>query len=508
MSAESRIHNAELRSKLMSAEEAVKFINNGARLGVSGFTGSGFPKAIPAAVAKKAEEATARGETFRVGMWTGASTAPTLDGILAKANAIETRFPYQSDPECRKRINAGDMNYFDMHLSHVSQFARYGFLGKLDFAVIEVAAIIDDKDKDGRIALVPTTSMGNNQSWLDVAEKVILEVNTWQREDLEGMHDVFAPASPPNRTYIPIMKPCDRIGDKYMRCCPKKIVAVVACSEPDRNSPFATPEEDHKRIAGHILDFFAAEMKAGRLPEKLFPLQSGVGNIANAVLEGLNDGPYVGMTSFTEVLQDGMLTMLKSGKLSFVSATAFSLSPDGLQNLNDNFAFYKDKIVLRPQEISNNPEVIRRMGVISMNGMIEADIYGNVNSTHIMGTAIMNGIGGSGDFARNAYYTIFMTPSVAKGGALSCIVPMVTHVDHTEHDVSMIVTEQGLADLRGLAPKQRALEVINKCAHPDFRPALMEYVQRAAREAKGIHTPHIMNEAFSWHINFMKNGRM
>ena len=117
---------------------------------------------------------------------------------------------------------------------------------------------------------------------------------------------------------------------------------------------------------------------------------------------------------------------------------------------------YRDSIILRPQEISNHPELIRRLGCLAMNGMIEADIYGNVNSTHVNGTAIMNGIGGSGDFARNAYISFFMTPSTAKKGAVSCIVPMVTHVDHTEHDVHVLVTEQGLADLRGLSPKQRA----------------------------------------------------
>ena len=75
--------------------------------------------------------------------------------------------------------------------------------------------------------------------------------------------------------------------------------------------------------------------------------------------------------------------------------------------------------------------------------MIEADIYGNVNSTHIMGSSIQNGIGGSGDFARNAYISMFLSPSTAKSGAISCIVPMVSHVDHTEHDVHVIVTEQG-----------------------------------------------------------------
>src|SRR5574343_111625 len=202
-------------------------------------------------------------------------------------------------------------------------------------------------------------------------------------------------------------------------------------------------------------------------------------------MAGLQAGPFENLTAYTEVLQDGMLDLIKAGKLNCASATSFSLSPDALSELYADLGRYKDKIILRPQEISNHPEVIRRLGVIAMNGLIEADLYGNVNSTHINGTAIMNGIGGSGDFARNAFISIFMTPSTAKGGRTSCIVPLGSHVDHTEHDVQVIVTEQGLADLRGLSPKKRA-----------------------GRSAPGQHTPHLLGEALSWHQRYLANGRM
>jgi succinyl-CoA:acetate CoA-transferase len=204
--------------------------------------------------------------------------------------------------------------------------------------------------------------------------------------------------------------------------------------------------------------------------------------------------------------------MLKSGTLAFASSTALSLSDAGMREFLDNLDFYRERIILRPQEISNHPEVIRRLGVISMNGMIEADMYGNVNSTHLMGTRIMNGIGGSGDFARNAYLSIFMTASTAKNGAISCIVPMASHVDHTEHDVQVIVTEQGLADLRGLAPRQRSKVIIERCAHPAYRAALQDYEDRAQALARsgraGLHTPHLLREALSWHERFEQTGRM
>ena len=507
MSTESRVLHPGLRQKIMSADAAAALIQHGDHVGMSGFTGAGYPKAVPPALARRIESAHAAGETFRIGVWTGASTAPELDGALAKVGGIEMRLPYQSDPTCRARINAGEMDYIDIHLSHVAQFVWFGFLGKLNVAVIEVAGVLED----GR--LIPSSSVGNNKTWLDQADKVILEVNRWQPAALEGMHDVYYGTQlPPHRKPIPMEHPGDRIGEPYLHVDPNKVVAVVETDQGDRNSAFTPPDETSERIAGHILEFLEAEVKKGRMPPHLLPLQSGVGNIANAVLSGLNRGPFDGMTGYTEVLQDGMLEMLKSGKLTLASATALSLSPAGMQEFLDNLDFYRQRIVLRPQEISNHPEVIRRLGVISMNGMIEADIYGNVNSTHIMGTRIMNGIGGSGDFARNAFLSMFMTPSTAKDGAISCIVPMASHVDHTEHDVQIVVTEQGLADLRGLSPRRRAEIIIETCAHPDYRPALRNYVARAERQAKlghgGMHTPHILDEALSWHSRYERTGRM
>ncbi|MBS1190188.1 MAG: Acetyl-CoA hydrolase/transferase [Rhodocyclaceae bacterium] len=475
----SRIQCAALRSKIMSATEAAALIPSGVNVGMSGFTGAGYPKVVPSALAKRIMDANVHGKKFKIGVWTGASTAPDLDGALAMVDGVEMRLPYQSDPTCRKRINAGEMEYIDIHLSHVAQFVWFGFLGKLDVAVVEVAGVLED----GR--LIPTSSVGNNKTWLEQADKIILEVNSWQNLHLEGMHDIYYGTNvPPHRLPIPLVRPNDRIGEPYFRCDPNKVIAVVETHHPDRNSAFTPPDANSRQIAGHIMEFLEHEVKKGRLPVDLLPLQSGVGNIANAVMAGLDEGPFNNLTAYTEVLQDGMLQMIKSGKLNCASATAFSLSPEALAELNADLERYRDSIILRPQEISNHPEVIRRLGVISMNGMIEADIYGNVNSTHLMGTQIMNGIGGSGDFARNAFLSMFMTPSTAKNGQISCIVPMVSHVDHTEHDVQILVTEQGLADLRGLSPKQRAKVVIENCAHPDFRPALRDYYKRALNQAE------------------------
>ncbi len=497
-----RIECDTLRSKVMSAAEAAELIKPGTTVGVSGFTGSGYPKAVPLALAEKIKKESAAGRSFRVNLWTGASTGPELDGALAEANGIEFRMPFQSDPRLRDRINKGEANYFDNHLSHAAPITASGAMGPLDTALIEVTAI----RKGGK--LVPSSSVGNNQSWLDQAKQVILEVNSWQSSDLEGMHDIYRVQRPPHTTPIPILTPEDRVGEKYLSVDMKKVVAVVESEIPDRNSPFSAPDDAALKIAGNIIDFLSHEVKNGRLPDSLLPLQSGVGNVANAVLVGLRDAPFQNLTSYTEVIQDGMVDLLDCGKLRMASATAFSLSPDCAHKLNANMRDYQKRMVLRPQDVSNSPEVIRRLGCIAMNSLIEVDIYGCVNSTHVMGSRIMNGIGGSGDFARSASISFFMTPSTAKGGKISSIVPMCSHVDHGAQDVMVVVTEQGLADLRGKSPKQKAEAIINNCAHPDYRPLLQDYVKRAKETSTGLHAPCILDEALSWHARFTQTGTM
>jgi succinyl-CoA:acetate CoA-transferase len=400
-------------------------------------------------------------------------------------------------------INKGVSEYSDMHLSHSAIWMRQGFLGHLNVAVIEVTAI----KADG--TAVPSSSIGNNNVYLDTADKIILEVNEWQSLELEGMHDVYyGTALPPNRLPIPLTKAADRIGQTTMQIDFDRVIAVVESNAEDRNTPFKPLDDDSRAIAGHLIDFLGGEVAAGRMPENLLPLQSGVGNIANAVLAGLLESPFENLTSYTEVIQDGMVDLIDSGKVIAASATAFSLSPQAAERMNNHAAEYRKSIILRPQEISNHPENIRRLGVVACNGMIEADIYGNVNSTHVMGSKMQNGIGGSGDFTRNAYISCFVTPSTAKHGDISCFVPMVSHHDHTEHDVQVLITERGMADLRGLSPKQRAKVIIEKCVHPDYQAALSDYYDRASKTANGLQTPHDLREALSWHVRFLETGSM
>jgi succinyl-CoA:acetate CoA-transferase len=503
-----RILHKGLQAKVMSAEAAAALIPNGSVVGMSGFTGAGYPKAVPIALSKRALDEKLKGKPLKLDVLTGASTGPEQDTIMSIVEAQRFRFPYQGDAATREKINAGLIEYQDMHLSHAGTLVRYGYYGKgknnLDFALIEVTRI----NEDG--TAVPSSSCGANNVYFEHADKIILEVNSWQDERLEGMHDIISvPGEHGKRVALPINAADDRKGSTVWKFDVSKVVAVVESTYPDRNAPFKPPEEIHKKIAQHILSFFDGEVKAGRLSKHLNPLQSGVGNIANAVLVGLNEGPFDRMISYTEVIQDGMLDMLDSGKLTAASATAFSVSPEGQVRFNKNIDRYRKQIILRPQEISNNPEIIRRLGCIAMNGFVEADIYGHVNSTHIAGKGIENGIGGSGDFARNSAYTIFMSPATAKDGKISAIVPFASHIDHTEHEVNGIVTEYGFADLRGRSPKEKAKEVIEKAAAPEYRPLLWDYFKRAMKNpSAGLHSPHMFTEAFSFHTRYLQTGSM
>lgn len=492
-----RVRSKALQAKIVTAEEAAAYFKPGMNVATSGFTASAYPKAVPLALVERMKK-----EPFTINLWTGASTGPELDDALAQVHGIGKRLPYQTDKVLRNEINDGSVNYLDLHLSESAQLSRCGYLGKVDVAVVEACAITEDGN------IIPTTSLGNAASYVQSADVVIVEVNISQPLELEGMHDVYIPMDPPNRLPIPIVKASDRVGTSYIPCTPEKIKYIVPCDIPDHTRPLKAIDEGSKKMSQLTLEFLNKEIAAGRMPKNLLPLQSGVGNVANAVIAGFVDSDLKDLQVYTEVIQDGMLDLIDAGKLNFASGTAFSPSPEGMARFYKDVAKYKKYLLLRPEEISNSPEVVHRLGVIAMNTAIEVDIYGNVNSTHITGTKMMNGIGGSGDFARNAYLTIFYTPSIAKDGKISSVVPMCSHIDHTEHDVDVIITEQGVADLRGKAPRERALEIINHCAHPDYRPLLLDYFQRATEATKHDNTPHILKESLSFHERFVETGSM
>ena len=466
----------------LTAQEAAEMINNGETVGLSGFTAPGTPKFITEALAEKATREHEAGRPFKINMFTGASTSDHVDGALSRANAYNMRAPYQNVPDLRKRINAHDCHYFDRHLSEMAQEMRYGTYGEIDWAIIE-AADINDK---GEIVL--GCGVGNVPTYAQIAKHILIELNDKLPKSLLGMHDVYMPLDPPYRREIPIYAANDRIGSPVLKVDPAKIVGVVHTSSYDCVKPFSAVDETSKLIGANVVRFLVSEYQAGRLPKEFLPLQSGVGNVANAVLYDLGESSVLPpFMMYTEVIQDAVLNLLQKGKCTFASTCSMTFSDATEEILFSDLNFFHDKILMRPADTA-----------------LEADLFGSVNSTHVLGTRMMNGIGGSGDFTRNAYLSIFSCPSVSKGGLISNIVPMVAHPDHSEHSVDIIITDQGIADLRHKDPVERAHEIINNCAHPMYRPLLNDYLKLGAQGQ----TPHTLNAAFAFHNAFSETGDM
>lgn len=484
----------------ITAAEAAALIKNGDNIGLSGFTPAGTPKATTAEIAKIAHAEHEAGRPYQIGIFTGASTGMSCDGMLAEEKAIRYRAPYTTNAVFRSKVNAGEIAYNDIHLSQMAQELRYGFLGEVDWAILEVCAI----DNDGKVYL--TAAGGIAPTVARLAKKgIILELNSFHSPKSIGIHDVYEPKDPPMREPILISKVTDRIGTPYLQIDPNKVVGVVECNIPDEARAFKDADPVTDKIGENVANFLMGEHKKGIIPPGFLPFQSGVGTTANAILGALGSNPDMpAFEVYTEVLQNAIVDLMYKERVKCASTCSLTVTNDVLTDMYNNMDFFRDKLVLRQSEISNSPEVIRRLGVIAINTAIECDLYGHANSTQICGTKMMNGIGGSGDFERNAFLSIFTCSSVAKGGCISAIVPFCSHVDHTEHDVNIIVTEQGVADLRGKSPIQRAHAIIENCAHPDYKQLLWDYLKISQKGQSW----HNLGAALSLHEAFVKEGDM
>jgi len=295
---------------------------------------------------------------------------------------IERRAPHQVGKEIAKGINNGNINFFDKHLSMFPVDLMYGFYTKdkigskkLDVAIVEATEITEDG------GIIPGASVGASPEIIQMADKIIIEVNT-ASPTLRGLHDITMTDLPPRRKPYLVMSPEDRIGTEHIPIDPEKVVAVVESDYMDQTQPNAPEDATSRAIASNLIEFLKREVKLGRMPENLLPIQSGIGNIANAVVGGLASGgaDFKNLKVWTEVLQDSFLDLFDSGNLDFATATSIRFSPDGFKRFYDNYKRYAPKLLLRSQQVSNSPEIIRRLGVIGMNTPVEVDIYAHANS--------------------------------------------------------------------------------------------------------------------------------
>ncbi|KAJ9149485.1 Acetyl-CoA hydrolase [Pleurostoma richardsiae] len=508
-----RIRRPTMLNKLCHPSDLLQHFPNGAYIGWSGFTGVGYPKKMPTFLADHVESNNLQGK-LRYTLFVGASSGAETENRWASLDMIERRSPHQVGKAIAKGINEGRIKFFDKHLSMFPSDLVYGFYtkdrprNKIDVAVVEATDILEDG------SIVPGASVGATPELIQLADKIVIEVNT-AIPSFEGLHDITMADIPPHRKPYLVMNVEDRIGKTSIPIDPEKVIGVIESDYQDQTLPNTPADANSQAIAGHLIEFLEHEVNHGRLPKSLLPLQSGIGNIANAVIGGLGNSSFRNLTVWTEVIQDTFLDLFDSGRLDFATATSVRFSPEGFKRFYDNWESYQNRLLLRSQQVSNSPEIIRRLGVIGMNTPVEVDIYAHANSTCVMGSRMLNGLGGSADFLRNSKYSIMHTPSTRPSKTdphgVSCIVPMCTHIDQTEHDLDVIVTENGLADVRGLSPRERARVIINKCAHDVYKPILQAYFDKAEYEClrKGWgHEPHLLFNSFDMHKALQEQGSM
>ena len=483
-----RIKCKKLCKKVVEPDEAISIIQRGMTIGIS----SGlFP-------IWDAMESRGKGkDNLGITLWS--SVASVRADQTWPNSGIQRRIGQQIF--LKKAINNKQVEYLDAPLGFFYQSIRAGEFGPLDLAIIEAVGITEEGN------LIPSYRVSDMPNFAQAAKHLIIQLNTCYPLEFEGMHDIYLPQNPPNRKLIPISRVDDRIGTPYIPLNPEKIKYIVLSEVPETIDLDETVDETSIKISQNLLTFLRQEISIGRLPKNLLPIETGLGSIPSAVLCGLGNSEFEGLEFYSAILDDRILDLVDQGKVRTASCSQMLLSPRGEQKLIERLNFYKGYIILRPIEITDCPEIIMRLGILALNGAIEVDIYGHVNSSHILAGDVISGIGGVTEFAMNAYLSVILIPSIAKKGKISCVVPMVSHVDIPEHGVDAIVTEQGVADLRGLVPKERAERIIDCCAHPTYKPLLRDYFQGAKRKGGG-HEPHLLEDALSFHQRFLKTGSM
>lgn len=479
---EARLHDGV---PIVDADAAAASIDADATVLTSGFGSVGYPKAIPLALADSERD-------LSLTVVHSGNVGDEIDVDLVEAGAIERRFSYQSSRVAREATNRRDIAFSDRNASSIGDEVQHGGLVDPDVAVVEAVAV-------GEGWFVPSTSLGQVPAFVEAADRLYVELNRRQPLELQALHDIYRPDAPPNREPIPLGDPGERIGTTHVSFDPEKLAGVVETNIADSTYTFRDPTDDDLAIAENLGEFLDAEMERSPVFGDAVHLQFGVGSLGNALMGELKELDFGDrdVVYFGELIQDGLLDMLDDGQLECASATSMALTDEGQQRLFDDVERYAEDVVLRPADVSNHPGVIDQFGVVGVNSAIEVDIYGNVNSTHVGGKRMINGVGGSADFNRNSLVTVCALPSTLNGGDVSRIVPMAFHVDHTEHDVDVFVTEQGVADVRGRSPVERAERIIENCAHPDFAPELRSYLEDVREQDN--HIPHDVQRAAEWH---------
>jgi|OSPMetMinimDraft_2_1075162.scaffolds.fasta_scaffold00468_5 acyl-CoA hydrolase len=480
-----RIRDKDLEGKIVDPMEAVNFIPKRGVLAFAGMAGTAYPKVIPRALAERVKN----DKEFGYVILNGGSVGEDFDEAISKVN-IMRRYPLGSSSErLRKEVNSRSFEVSDLWLFEFSRWIRFNVfkrrIGEIDVAVIEATAITEGGE------VIPSLSLDSAPSFVESAKKVIIEVSL-KKPELSGIHDVY-----PFKVgdLIPIRGVLDRIGEKGLKIPKGKIAAIVLSNYDDSEKiHYSKGEEIDLKVAENIISFLSGEIKEDEnLRGGRFTLQPGAGPIASLMSRRISE-LEVELGIWGEVASTSWLPTLSENVRGISSAVLYTLPGERKYRevLYNEFEEFKKKVVIRPYEIANNPQVILRFNHVVIQQAIEVDLFGNANITHI-GDNLYGGVGGSGDHTRPSYLTIIALPSITSSG-ISRIVPITTHVSLPGHDVDIVITEQGWADLRLLSPTERAKEIIDKCSHPKHKDWLWDYYSSIIKQ-RG-HSPINIEKAF------------
>lgn len=490
-----RIESKQLRAKVVASQQAALLIKDGMTVATSGFAAAGYPKAVLHALAERVRS----GDELRLNFVNSSNLGTEIEAELAETGIVKRLSPFQMTRACAQLINKGRIDYVEMPLSRVAPAVRDGSLGEIDIAIIEALRITPQGE------LVLTSGVGLSPLFVQQAKQIIIEINTSQPVELDGMHDIFCPGTGPGKPPIPLQGIAQRIGSTTLAVDPEKVAAVVVTDDSGVEVLYAAPDKLVGKFADNLFNFLELEYvrKSRRLP----PLQSGIGNMANNLVRAFGRTNFKDIEFFCGLLQEANVELLAKGQAVCASGSAvhttkrvrelFASDPQGFQKM----------ITLRSIELTNCAELIDRMQPIALNSAVEIDLYGNANLSHVMGSQVVNGTGGGTTFAHNAGLSVMLLPSIGKGGDLSNIVPKVTVQDISSHYIDIIITDIGVADLRGKTPIEKAEAIIANCVSPIYKAALTSYLAESKHKIGG-HEPQLLAECFKWHQQFQETGSM
>jgi succinyl-CoA:acetate CoA-transferase len=491
----SRIEDIALRDRVVDAKTAATLIRDGMTVGFGGTAACGYPKMVPNALTEQVRQGNRVGLTVIA----GANLGPEIDLAWTEAGILKRRMPLHMTPACAKRINRGELDYPEMPLCRLPGLLNQGVFGEIDVVIVEALRI----KKGGEIVL--TNAVGAAPALLKKAHAIIVEINTAQSDVFEGTHDIFLPEFGTGM-HVPITGPGQRIGSTGVKVDVNKIKYIVASDIPDVETAFSEPDAASVTLSDNLLNFLEVELGRQGI-RQLPPIQTGIGNMANHAARTLGMSNFKDIDFFCGVLQEANIELMATGKARALSTSAVIMNKRVRELLEADFKHTREHLVLRPMEVTNCPQPVSQMQIIALNSAIEVDIYGNLNLSHLMGSKVVNGIGGADGFAQNAFLSVVLASSAVKNGDISTIVPKVTHQDISNHNIDILVTEEGIADLRGQTPVERARAIIRNCASPIYREALDDYLNRSIAKTGG-HEPVLLEECFSWHRRFQETGSM